>query len=246
MGRKQIQLIGRKFGKLTVVSVVSKDNNGNRKYLCQCDCGQIKQVCSSHLLNKNRGTKSCGCLRSKFQDITNKKYGKLFVVKFIRFKSKNKCSMWECLCDCGKTIIVYGSNLRRNNSTCCGCSKLKDVKYKLPGFQNRSYVLQSYKRHCKELNREWSLTNTQAFNLFQSNCYYCGIQPSQTRTTSKKGFPYIYNGIDRVDNNLGYTTENCVACCKYCNYAKHNRTVNDFIIWAKHLFANLSKIGLAV
>ena len=36
------QYIGQKFGKLTVIKLVSGNNATNRKYLCKCDCGNEK------------------------------------------------------------------------------------------------------------------------------------------------------------------------------------------------------------
>ena len=244
MPRKAKDLVGKKFGKLTVLELIGKDKKSHRQYKCLCDCGKYKNVWSDKLTRKTGSIKSCGCLRSKFIDITNKKYGKLLVLKFNGFKNKNKCSTWECLCDCGKICIIYGSNLRTGNSTCCGCERILDVKRKIPGFSNRNSVLHSYARHCKEYNREWLLTNEEAYEIFQSNCYYCGTKPSQIRKTRKLALPYIYNGIDRIDNNLGYTKENCVPCCKYCNYAKRDRTIKDFFDWAKKLGENLSKLSL--
>lgn len=54
-------IIGRRFGKLTVLEYVNQDKRGNRMFLCKCDCGNEKVVCFGHL-NQNH-TKSCGCLK---------------------------------------------------------------------------------------------------------------------------------------------------------------------------------------
>ena len=57
---KLIDLVGKKFGKLTVLSITDERNADNRViWKCQCDCGNIKNV-SSNLL-KSGDTKSCGC-----------------------------------------------------------------------------------------------------------------------------------------------------------------------------------------
>lgn len=37
------------------------------------------------------------------------------------------------------------------------------------------------------------------------------------------------HGIDRVDNSVGYTIENCVPCCTSCNFMKGKMTKDDFI-----------------
>lgn len=52
-----IDLVGEKFGKLTVTDMVRKNN---RTYcICICECGNIKTISQSHLRSGN--TKSCGC-----------------------------------------------------------------------------------------------------------------------------------------------------------------------------------------
>ena len=57
---KLINLIGKRFGRLTVIKRAEKDKWGSYKWLCLCDCGEKTMVIGSSL-KKNR-TKSCGCL----------------------------------------------------------------------------------------------------------------------------------------------------------------------------------------
>jgi hypothetical protein len=40
---------------------------------------------------------------------------------------------------------------------------------------------------------------------------------------------YIYNGVDRVNNDFGYSIDNCVSCCKVCNRMKGKKTVAEFV-----------------
>jgi len=56
---KRIDLVGKKFGRLTVISFAHGGNNA--VWNCLCDCGKCAKV-PSHLL-KTSTTKSCGCLR---------------------------------------------------------------------------------------------------------------------------------------------------------------------------------------
>ena len=46
---------------------------------------------------------------------------------------------------------------------------------------------------------------------------------------------FIYNGIDRLDNNEGYLPSNVVTCCKICNRAKHSLTVVEFLEWVRDI-----------
>jgi hypothetical protein len=50
---------GRKFNRLTVVGLHSKDANYNKRWLCQCDCGNTAVVLGDKLRSGN--TQSCGC-----------------------------------------------------------------------------------------------------------------------------------------------------------------------------------------
>ena len=57
-------MIGRKFGKLTIIEECQKhDKFGNKVYKCKCDCGNIVEVRGNCL--KTGNTRSCGCLRGK-------------------------------------------------------------------------------------------------------------------------------------------------------------------------------------
>lgn len=60
-------LIGQKFGKLTVISL---NNISPRKYLCVCECGGQTIVDPGNL--KNGHTQSCGCITSVGQEKINK------------------------------------------------------------------------------------------------------------------------------------------------------------------------------
>jgi hypothetical protein len=67
----------------------------------------------------------------------------------------------------------------------------------------------------------------------KSNCNYCGIEPSNLFW--KSYYNVNYNGIDRVDNLIGYEKHNLVSCCKTCNIAKNNNSEKDFLEWVKRV-----------
>lgn len=62
------------------------------------------------------------------KDITGQKFGLLTALKYI--ETRNSHAYWECQCECGKTIVADGSNLRRGNVKSCGCSSEVDLKDK--------------------------------------------------------------------------------------------------------------------
>ena len=71
--RKQIEMVGKKFGKLTVIELAS--NTGKKKYekywLCKCECGNFTIIGGSEL--RTGRTQSCGCLQRERTSKARKK-----------------------------------------------------------------------------------------------------------------------------------------------------------------------------
>ena len=66
-------LIGQKFGRLTVVERVANNKRGNARWLCKCVCGNETIVVTSDL---NSGhTRSCGCLHLETVKVNGKTHG---------------------------------------------------------------------------------------------------------------------------------------------------------------------------
>lgn len=108
----------------------------------------------------------------------------------------------------------------------------------MPDVAAKNNTLNSYKQAAKARKLSWELTNEEFFELTKQHCIYCGRAPNTRRYSgvSERGPGcYVYNGIDRVDNNLGYTKSNVVTCCQYCNRAKGNLSYEDFQQWLTDL-----------
>lgn len=71
---KASNLIGQKFGRLTVIERLENTKNGKTRWLCKCDCGNETIVQGNNL--KNKHVKSCGCLNKELTRQRNKKYNK--------------------------------------------------------------------------------------------------------------------------------------------------------------------------
>lgn len=122
--REYPNLIGERFGKLTVIEQVSSDKCGNRKWRCLCDCGG-EHIATTGNLRSGRTT-NCGCKKSP--DLTGKVFGKLTVLG--RSDKRNPrgartTPMWECRCECG--AITYKATDTLTNpeeSMCKSCQGL--------------------------------------------------------------------------------------------------------------------------
>ena len=151
-------------------------------------------------------------------------------------------SMCTCICDCGKTTIVPRHRILSNHTKSCGClqkDKLINRNNETKGIQVTKYgsCFGSIRKVYRTKGKTYDLTDDELYKLITSNCHYCDAIPSNvmkdTRDVNK--IPFIYNGVDRVDNTLGYTLSNSVSCCKRCNIAKNDMKYSDFIDLCKRI-----------
>ena len=58
---------------------------------------------------------------SKYIDITGQRFGRLTVVQYTGTTDNHRQAIWSCVCDCGKTVMVRGTSLRKGEVQSCGC-----------------------------------------------------------------------------------------------------------------------------
>jgi len=182
---------------------------------------------------------------SKLIDLTGKKFGRLTVIRR-SYPNKKGQPMWLCKCDCGTEKIISGNRLKVGDAKSCGCLRKEAPNNKKRlnlGLANMRSIMRGCKRKAKKQGLDYKLTEEQYRAITQKDCYYCGAKPNNISKNEGRYGVYIYNGIDRVDNNKGYTMDNIVPCCKRCNYAKKNHTLQEFKDWIKRIYDNINKKG---
>ena len=165
-------------------------------------------------------------------DKTGRKYGRLTVLAFDR--AENHRIYWICQCECGMVKSIRSDRLSKCKPTqSCGCYK---PHQKPKGEAAFNALYRSYQAEAVRRELVFSLTRDEFRVLINSTCHYCGSEPSKI---SKQGGAHkgrfngglIYNGIDRVNNSMGYMSNNVVACCEQCNKAKRHLTKEQFLEW---------------
>ena len=186
-------------------------------------------------------------------DLTGQKYGRLTVISEIIGK---KCSTWKCQCECGNITNVSLSHLRDGHTRSCGCFNLEKMSERAPNLYasckkyhpsetSARRVWQG--RYCEEND---TISFEDFYQLSQQNCFYCGVEPNNKQNSAirdknasqcaKDNGDFIYNGLDRIDNLIReHTVENCVPCCKFCNFAKRDRSIEDFKQWIIRVYNHL-------
>lgn len=154
----------------------------------------------------------------KFRDLTGMRFGRLIVIEraedHIR-KDGHKRTRWLCKCDCGNVCTVNADNLTRGMQISCGCHRKEALKKSTTthGMADSRlyYVWYSMRKRCTN-------SNVKAFPQYGGR----GITVCDEWENDFKAFYdwAIKNGydenakkgvceIDRIDNNLGYSPENC-------------------------------------
>ena len=120
-------LVGRKFGLLTVIEAAPDEisSNGGRipRWRCVCECGAEVITRASSL--KSGHTKGCGQKHRRVEDLTGRTFGKLTVLEraadYIN-RDGTKYIMWKCRCECGNETITRATSLKSGHTVSCGCA----------------------------------------------------------------------------------------------------------------------------
>lgn len=88
------------------------------------------------------------------------------------------------------------------------------------------YKVKQVRSNARQRGLSISLTDERIVELASQDCSYCGATAGA-----------LLNGIDRVDNRIGYEEGNVVPCCFVCNRAKQDAGREEFIAWAARVVA---------
>lgn len=221
-------IIGKKFGKLTVLSELPKTKS-YPQFECQCECENII-VRPWNTFVKAKEQCFPNCRKPKFEDISGQKFGRLTAIKCLG-TNEAKQTLWECQCECGNTIVAHKQNLKNGHTKSCGCYN-KDIaseRAKTHGeSRSRIYII------WHDMLLRCYSTKHASYNLYGGR----GITVCAEWKDSYETFrDWAYNNgyseslsIDRKDVNGNYCPENCRWSDGYvqANNTRRNRmfTIN--------------------
>jgi hypothetical protein len=168
-------------------------------------------------------------------NVVGQRFGRLVAVAKTRKYERGRTWYWECVCDCGNRTEVLRDSLTSGNTKSCGCYQRERQRETaiLVGHGNRRhgdshgnqlyYVWHGMKDRCYNKNHryyrwyggrgiamcdEWRGD----YSLFREWATSHGYSPSLT--------------IDRINNDLGYSPDNCQFITKKENTTKAWRGEN--------------------
>lgn len=186
----------------------------------------------------------------KLIDLTGRRFGRLLVIE--KYGHKGKTVAWLCKCDCGTEVTVRGADLRRGVTQSCGCLHKEDLIER-----NTRHGL-----HSTRLYNIWGVMVQRCYNP-NTHCYDAyGGRGIEICREWRDDFQAFYewsmkNGykenltIDRMDNDKGYSPDNCRWVTRkvqanntrrnhYITYNGETRTLSE---WAGFLGFNPHTLG---
>lgn len=176
-------------------------------------CGDGKRACKNYT---EHGNLLCQICLQECRSNENKQYHE-------RKHSDNQCIT------CGISIEtkIIGEN-EKEIQRCQQCyHKMKEIEvkrirdernYNEERKRNRLKHYTEYKKGASVRNIWFELTIEEFVSLVDKPCFYCDAYNSNESM-----------GVDRLYSDIGYCVQNCVSCCKLCNFMKSDLTPLEFI-----------------
>ena len=166
-------------------------------------------------------------------------------IKGLGGTSKSGTRLYSVLCLlCGSVTDKRLQTIERAQS--CGCIQSKR-NMRVAGSGRKTAegtrveintLISIYKSNARKRGISFDLSYIQFETLVDSECYFCG--DAGGNTLRKRSYnDYRYTGIDRVDNSVGYLPSNCISCCSWCNRAKNNGTLVNFVDKCKKITSRI-------
>ena len=203
-------LLNKYFGKLLVLSLSRRKEDGHAIFKCRCICNKIIYVRKGNLLHKN--TRSCGCSYGKHipKNIQNRRFGRWKVLEKDKSKLPGKGQYWFVKCDCGIIRSIKAAYLLHGQTKSCGCRQ-KEIVAALAKINSRTHGL-SKSMTYRAWTGMWARCrgDCEHFRKYYSHIKVCKRWKKFENFILDLGRrPTKKHSLERVNNEKGYCPSNC-------------------------------------
>ena len=139
----------------------------------------------------------------KPNDLIGQVFNRLTVVEIAR-KDKRKNILWRCICECGGETVAYAYDLKTGKVKSCKCLSREGQNKTHGGSKTKEFnIWSSMRQRCKNPNdRNFKSYGGRGIKVCpewdEFENFYADMGPKPPGKT-----------LDRIDNNAGYSKENC-------------------------------------
>lgn len=245
-----VNLIGRRFGHLKVLSKNSRrDKNRRVLWTCLCDCGKTKKLPTPVLVYGR--TSSC---RKCNEPEIGQRFSSLTVTSKSRLRDSTGNRLWNCVCECGIQVRVTDRNLKSGNTKSCGCTKFDAI--------NKSRARKMVENYGVYLSSkdDWYIRAAAVFarvkkegaktdfdSIAELGVYLKSIAPKKCPVFNQSfvagsGSPHAWSpSVDRIVPSKGYVRGNIQIISYKANTMKQNATIKQLIQFALWILKRFSK-----
>lgn len=153
-------------------------------------------------------TSRIGSPRKKIE-LIGQRFGRLIVQSYVdQFIKEGR---WNCVCDCGKSLVVKSSRLRKGRTRSCGCLGLESLRARKTHGATRNGVSTPEYSSWGSMMSRCQNTNQTGYDRYGGRgIAVCERWHSFAAFLEDMGArPSLSHSIDRIDNYGNYEPSNC-------------------------------------
>lgn len=218
-------LLGLKFGYLTVFGRAENDKQANAQWLCKCECGNEAVIRASFLKNGQIVcSKKCELNPArKIKDIAGQQFGKLKAVKRVGINKQGK-AVWLFSCSCGNDVTAPSDRVLNSGMKSCG-KGIHKATYKHGLSRTRGYKSMHYYKYKTKKKNQTPAWITQK-DIDEMIAFYVKASEITKETGIKHEVDHIYPLQGKIVSGL-HVPSNLRIITRSDNRKKSNSHLDD-------------------